>query len=34
MAGYRMAPLMGDPVMVESITEIRKHTGFLMPGSV
>ncbi|WP_172119877.1 succinyldiaminopimelate transaminase [Actinomyces faecalis] len=34
LAGYRAAFLAGDPVLVSAVTEIRKHSGLLVPAPV
>ena len=34
LAGYRAALLAGDPALVGAVTEIRKHSGLLVPAPV
>ena len=34
LAGYRAALLAGDPELVKAVTEVRKHSGLLVPAPV
>lgn len=34
LAGYRAAFIAGDPALMETLREIRKHAGFMVPGPV
>ncbi len=34
MAGYRFGSASGDPAVIETLLEVRRHTGFLVPGPI